>query len=545
MIVWLAAALFLLVALRRGAAPPWVLEIERALGSRAAPLVAGLLSAAAVWYVLGSLSPTPLVHDEAAYVFQARIFAAFRWAMPARPMPEFFEQFHTLVTPVTAAKYPPAFALALVPGVWLGAPALMIVVLNGLTGALLFALARRFGNVWVAALATALWMAAPNSSAFRAAYYSEVLTGAVWLAGWMALLRWRDGGGRRWLVLLAVLVAFGTLARPLTMVAYALPTGAATVWLAVRRRAWADLALATAAAVLVLGLGPLWSARTTGSWRTTPLAVYTRQYLPYDKPGFTVDHTPPERAGEADMRAIYAGFLAEHQTHARAGAAAIYLPRARAIARSAFHGPWWPLLSALALVGVVGAAAEVVVAAGAGVLLVLLYGAYAHPATWPVYYVEATPVLAFLAAAGCRRIAGVVRRLSAPGDPMSDPAVLPTAGREAMLLAIVLASYGAITRAHRGHEMRAVTGAAQTAFFTAVRSLPRPSVVFVRYAAGHNPDYSLVVNEPDLAAAHAWIVYDRGLANDGRLMALAPGRAPYGYDEASHTLVPLGPDDLR
>ncbi len=90
----------------------------------------------------------------------------------------------------------------------------------------------------------------------------------------------------------------------------------------------------------------------------------------------------------------------------------------------------------------------------------------------------------------------------------------------------------------RARARRTGTGAAQTAFFRTVDRLPRPSIVFVRYAPTHIVHFSLIANEPDLAAAHAWIVYDRGDDNL-RLMALAPDRVPYGYDEASHTLIRL------
>ena len=57
----------------------------------------------------------------------------------------------------------------------------------------------------------------------------------------------------------------------------------------------------------------------------------------------------------------------------------------------------------LAAVALVGASAELLVATSAALALVLLYGTYAHPATWTLYYVEAMPTLIFLAAAGAWR----------------------------------------------------------------------------------------------------------------------------------------------
>src|SRR3954447_3871289 len=73
--------------------------------------IAALAAFGSVWYVWGSLHQLPRYHDEAAYLLQAQIFAAGKWTAPAPPIPEFFEQAHTLVTPVRAAKYPPGTAL--------------------------------------------------------------------------------------------------------------------------------------------------------------------------------------------------------------------------------------------------------------------------------------------------------------------------------------------------------------------------------------------------------------------------------------------------
>src|ERR1700722_6449061 len=122
------------------------------LDSRWAPVVAGIITGALVWWVAGSLTRPPVIHDEAAYLLQAGIFARGRWTLPAPPLPAFFEQFHVLVTPVIAAKYPPGQALVLVPGVWLGVPELVPVLLSGLTGALIFVLARRVAGRWVGLL---------------------------------------------------------------------------------------------------------------------------------------------------------------------------------------------------------------------------------------------------------------------------------------------------------------------------------------------------------------------------------------------------------
>ena len=151
----------------------------------------------ALGLVWGSLSPVATIHDEAAYLLQAQLLASGRLVGPGRPLPEFFEQFHVFVTPLLTGKYPLGFALALVPGIWLGLPALIPLLLNGVAGGLLFALARRLTTPGVAALAWLLWLLAPGTIDYHAAYLSETLSGPLWLAGWWALLEWRDEGNGR------------------------------------------------------------------------------------------------------------------------------------------------------------------------------------------------------------------------------------------------------------------------------------------------------------------------------------------------------------
>jgi hypothetical protein len=66
------------------------------------------------------------------------------------------------------------------------------------------------------------------------------------------------------------------------------------------------------------------------------------------------------------------------------------------------------------------------------------------------------------------------------------------------------------------------------------------SIVFVRYAPTHNLHTSLIVNDPDLAHARRWIVYDRG-ADNVRLMRVAPERTPYLFDEATYSIARYQP----
>jgi hypothetical protein len=79
----------------------------------------------------------------------------------------------------------------------------------------------------------------------------------------------------------------------------------------------------------------------------------------------------------------------------------------------------------------------------------------------------------------------------------------------------------------------------QLAFSEAASTLPDArTIVFIRYSPRHFVHTSLIANHADLASARTWFVYDRG-AEDAELMALAPDRVPYLFDERSGTLMRL------
>ncbi|HJU90482.1 MAG TPA: hypothetical protein VJ672_13925, partial [Gemmatimonadaceae bacterium] len=185
-LVVLLCVLVAAVAARRG--PPIdIASATRALESRWAPTVVGVATALVVWWVWGSLAQLAVVQDEAAYVLQARIFASGQWAAPPRPLPGFFEQMAVFGEPLLVPKYPPGHALVLVPGIWLGLPGLGSVVLSGVAGAMVFALARRLAGPWVAILTWLIWLTAPGNLQWRASYLSQMTTSAAWLVGWWCL----------------------------------------------------------------------------------------------------------------------------------------------------------------------------------------------------------------------------------------------------------------------------------------------------------------------------------------------------------------------
>ena len=507
--------------------------------SRVAPIAAAIVTMVVVWYEWGStLHQIPIVHDEASYLLQAQTFALGRWAMPSPPLPEFFEQFHVFVTPAFASKYPPGHGLLMVPGIWLGAPGLVPVLLSGLAAALVFILVRRVTNGWIALLTFMLWLPMRANLWFRPSYFSENTTSVLWLLGWWALVEWCDSGRERWLALIAGCIAWMAITRPLTAVAFAPPIAAVVLWRVARGRAWRSLVRPAALAALIVAVIPVWSAKTTGNWRETPYGLYSKMYFPFDVIGFGLDSTPPTRALPPDMQNFIKAFGPTHADHTIAHLPRILYERWQVMFDDAFSGLRIGL-ALFALVGLATLSAYGWFAVGGSLLLTLCYLAFAHPAGWDVYYLEILAIFPFLAANGiwAAWLALGKRAKARETEVGLVPAHAAFAGALLVLLLVVPARADIVRVQRELKRHRAF----QSGFAARVQALDAsPSIVFIRYIPNHNLNVSLIANRADLASARTWLVYDRG-ADDAKLAALAPNRVPYLYDEASGTLSRLDP----
>jgi len=505
--------------------------LRTTLVHRSVPWMAGALAIVVTLLTWGGIDPVAVYHDEAAYLLQAGIFARGRWVGPPPPAPAFFEQFHVLLSPGLAPKYPPGFALALLPGTWLHLPALVPLLLTALTGAFTFALARRIVGGPVALLATAIWLASPGNLRFRAGYFSEILTALLWLAGWWALLQWRSTSRVTWLLALAGCVGLGAITRPLTALVFALPVGVVVLRNVAARRAWGQLAAAMAVGTCVVMLMPLHNSKVTGNWRTSPYARYTTLYLPFDRMGFGLDSTPATMPLPPDMQALSAYFGGAHAKHTAQRLPVIAMQRARAVLTDVSGLPALAAAS-LVLLGVPGAPAAVLFAAGTALLLLLAHLPYAHFNNWTLYYLEAFPVVALLLALGAARLGRLLTGNSLePGDTARRVDLLLTATAAAVFLVLPFR-----VQAARSEHLR--NAAAQLYFQQLLQAVTQPAVVFVRYGPRHVSHYSLIQNPPDYDTAPMWVVYDRGPEN-AELLALAPGRAAYLYDEERGVITPL------
>ena len=504
---------------------------------RYAPVVVGLATGLVVWYVWGSLNAVAPVHDEASYLLQARTFASFHWAMPSPALPEFFEQYHTFVTPAYASKYPPGHGILLVPGIWLSLPGLMPIALSAIAGALLFLLVRRVANAWVAVLTVCLWLPTISNLRFRSSYMSETTTSVLWLLGWWALLEWRVARSSRWLIVVASCVAWMAITRPLTAVAFAIPISIVVMADLAKRRDWRALVRPALVAAAILFILPIFNWRTLGDWRKSTYETYAKMYIPFDHPGFGTSVATPERSLPPDMQEFSKQFVAVHATHTQDKLPTIFKNRWQAIFDDAFRG-WRLPLSLLALVGLAVLGAEGWFAAASAVVLTLLYLAYAHPALWTIYYLEIFPLLPFLTALGIWTIAST---LATPKLRLGPKLAREWGPRQALgtaLVALVLL-WPLSHEVRYARRLEATIQSYHLDFRQRTAEIPdKRAIVFVRYAPWHNVHTSLIANEPDLADARLWVVYDRG-AENAKLAALAPDRAAYLYDEGTRALLPI------
>jgi hypothetical protein len=504
----------------------------------AAPIAIGIATSVVMLAIFGSLRSTGAFHDETAYILQSRIFASGRWTADARPLPEFFQEIHTFDSPVVAARYWPGHSLMLIPGALLGRPTLMPVVLAGIMGGLFFALARRVAGTLVAVLAWAIWISAPDNLYFGPTYFSELTTGPLLLLCWWALLEWREGRRGEWLLVIAFCLGWGTITRPLTMLAYGVPVAVVVLRDIIGRKAYRDLLAPLAVAAACLAIVPLWSSRTMGSWRTIPYTEYARLYLPVDKLGFTTDRSPPVRPMPPDLAEVSRKLALAHDAHTVSTIPQVLGQRFYDIGK----GMWgWSRLVLLpfAFLSVVAWPAGATFALLSAVTQVLFYMVFGYDRGWTVYYFELLPVLAFLTAVGMAvSVRWIVRRMQSS----SLPPRLVNQGLAAMAVIWGAAGFfhivGEIGLARAKHNFLRIE---QDAFAKALEPVRDPAaVVFIRYAPGHSPHLSLIDNGPDLQRVQIWKVYDRGPDN-ARLMQRFPDRVPYLYDEPAGAVRRLTP----
>jgi hypothetical protein len=111
----------------------------------------------------------PHIHDEIAYLFQARIFSLGRAHVPSPSSPSSFDFPHMINNGKWYSQYPPGFPLLLVPGVLMGIPWMINPLLAALSIILFYKLGREiYGEsvgLWAAVLGTlSIWFLLTSST---------------------------------------------------------------------------------------------------------------------------------------------------------------------------------------------------------------------------------------------------------------------------------------------------------------------------------------------------------------------------------------------
>ncbi|HJQ20607.1 MAG TPA: hypothetical protein VJ867_09685 [Gemmatimonadaceae bacterium] len=491
---------------------------------RYGPWAAAALTVLAVWWTWGHVRTYPTTHVESSYLLQARIFADFAWTAPTPPMPEFFEQPYVLVIPAVASKFPPGHPLLLSVGALLHFLPLVPLIMAGVTAALILVVGSRALNPYVALLAWLAWLTTPMVMRFQSSYFAEPTATCMVLVAWWCLLRWRARGHVAWIVACGVAAGWSIISEPVTGVAFGLPILGVVVVDAVRGRRLEALAFLPALGA-VLAIIPLWSAEVTGDRSLTPTALYRAEYVPFDRPGFTIASEAPRRSLTPVMLDVREQLLREHEEQELDRLPMNFVRRVVSIAADLWQGAQLVLIP-FVIIGLFAMPVPVRLAlSGAGLLLVGRI-AFAQDPRVTLPYLAIAPVIAAIAACGLWRVLvwaanGVIVRLHVERRPKLGSA----------LVALVLAFFAVPTfsawrlRHHQAAAMR-------EEFDSALMQLPSSkSIIFLKYASqGQRQHLGLVENHPDLQRAPVWVVHDLGI-RDRELQSLAQDRTAYVFDE--------------
>jgi hypothetical protein len=245
-------------------------------------------------------------------------------------------------------------------------------------------------------------------------------------------------------------------------------------------------------------------------------------------------------------------FFQEHVRHTLPALPRIAWERVMMLDRDAWY-EWRGGLRLFALVGVVALSAEVWILFAAFALQFVGYLAYAHPPWWTIYYVECMPLLAFVTALGIQRVVSLIAarsakvsgksRLSSLFERLRPASVRRNGDAPFAWPTLGIALCGAIACCAVAGKVKSTLRDDHSyydRFARLVRQIPdTQAVVFIRYSEQHLDGLSLVRNVPDIDRARVWTAYDRG-ADNARLLALAPERTPYLFDEATWTMRRMG-----
>ena len=421
-------------------------------------------------------------------------------------------------------------------GAAFGKPGAVPVLLAGVTAVVLFLLGARLVGTGTAFVATALWIAAPFNTKWRAAYFSESLTCLLWIAwSWLAL-QYRREGRRRDLVIVSLLAAFAAITRPATAAALAI-TIPFIVWPRLRELAGRRDALVAGAVGLVLFAAvPIWNHAVLDDWKTVPYTEYSVRTYPFDMPTLSTDWSAAPRELASDMVA-----LGEVQRRIYEGRSfmkfpGLFLDRVNETGKAAL--PWGlRALRFIAPIGLLFAGAAGGVALASVLLLVLLHLTMPHERMWTIYYLDVFPVVAFGAVLALRRWTELIAASTPSLASLTSRAPLMTT-----MIGFVLLLSGQTVWAPPHVDDHAWMH--REIFFRAGLCAlpPGDKTVFVQQRPDASPHHTLLDNDPRWDRSDTWVVRAWDAPRHRALMEAAPDRAAYIYDEKAGWFARMQPD---
>lgn len=249
-------------------------RIQWALGAAAFILYAGV-----AWFRFKGL---PFLDDDAAALFQARIFAAGRVTVPVPEHGQFFSLFgllgHAHEHPFVCTMYPPGLSLLLLPGLLAGVPWMMIPATGGLLVAATVALGAELAGERVGRLAGLFMLGSPFIGILAGTHLSHIPTALLLVCCWLSAARLLRTGLACHGVLAGCAWSAAFLFRPLTalVVGVIIALGVAAQWrraLAAWRGVLAALLLAAAGVALLAA----WQHATVGDALTPGHVVGMRR----------------------------------------------------------------------------------------------------------------------------------------------------------------------------------------------------------------------------------------------------------------------------